>query len=166
MATPSSGAGQVTPRDDRRAVRIRANCTTTIQLPDGSSRHVTVQAGTNGYLVQDRGDNYVVQLFNDQGQAALSLVPRGVVELGASHSQLSIQQLNVRHTTSIGTVANQRASDPAGKALRFMWDGIQANLDVLVSLGLKSQIFQSILNDPAKEREALDIPIASFSEDA
>ncbi|KAF5723693.1 hypothetical protein FMUND_1627 [Fusarium mundagurra] len=135
MATPSSGAGQVTPRDDRRAVRIRANCTTTIQLPDVSSRHVTVQAGTNGYL----------------GQAALSLVPRGVVELGASHSQLSIQKPNVGHTTSIGTLANQRASDPAGKAIRFMWDGVQANLDVLFSLGLKSQIFQSILNDPAKK---------------
>ncbi|KAF4428809.1 allantoate permease [Fusarium acutatum] len=166
MATLSSGSGQVTPRDDRRAVRIRTNCTTTIQLPDGSSRNVTVQAGTNGYLVQDRGDNYVVQLFNEQGQAALSLVPRGFVELGALHSQLSIQQPNVRHTPSIGTIADQRASDPAGKAIRFMWDGIQQNLDVLVSLGLKSQIFHSILNDPAKKREALEILIASFSSEA
>ncbi|VTT71436.1 unnamed protein product [Fusarium fujikuroi] len=166
MSTPSSSAGPSTPLNNRRAIRIRADYNTTINLPDGSSRNVTIKAGTNGYLVQDRGDEYVVQLFNDKGQTISSAVPRNVVDVGIPHSQLSIQQPNVRQAPDVGTLASQRASHPAGKAIRFIWDGIQENFAVLSGLGLRSHVFDSILNDPTKKRQALEIIIASFSEEA
>ncbi|KAF5534555.1 hypothetical protein FNAPI_12324 [Fusarium napiforme] len=162
MSTPSSGAGPST----RRAIRIRTDCNATIDLPDGSTKTVIIKAGTNGYLVRDRGDKYVVQLFNDKGETCFSAVPRNVVDVGVPHSQFSIQQPNVRQAPDVGTLASQRASDPAGKAIRYIWDGIQENFGVLSALGLRSHVFDSILNDPTKKREALEIIIASFLEES
>lgn len=86
-------------------------------------------------------------------------VARKYLEFGKTNAEFTID-LPRRSHSSTTNLAAWRASDPAGKAIVHMWDDIHANLAPLNELGLRSHVYQEILDDPTKKRRALSRMIA------
>jgi hypothetical protein len=78
-----------------------------------------------------------------------------VVDIGRPSSQFAVQQAPLRPVQDTTAITNQRAQQPAGKAIHYLWDAIQENHDVLASLGMNRAVFDTTLNIPLKKQEAL-----------
>ncbi|RGP61327.1 hypothetical protein FLONG3_10561 [Fusarium longipes] len=164
---PDNPAPNLDAQPAMRAIRISTSHQMTIDLSNGSSRNITIPAGTVGYLTREIPPNKCeVQLVNDKGQRLDCTVPRRVVEMGKYSSQFAFRHPRMRQGQLVTTLSSQRANDPTGKAIRFLWDDIHANMGALSSLGLKIDKIAVVLNDQTKKRDALNIIIASFSNPA
>ncbi|KAH6991583.1 hypothetical protein EDB82DRAFT_522717 [Fusarium venenatum] len=158
-------AGSSAQPADMRAVRLRNRLTLPMTPPNGPSKQLDVPAGTIGYFIRELPEDYCLcEMINDRGGRQNFEIRRKHLEIGKPHSAFSIHTPQIRQASRVATLSTRRANDPTGQAIRFMWDDIQANLSLLGDLGLKSHIYEGILNDPAKKSEALDAIIASFSE--
>lgn len=82
-------------------------------------------------------------------------IARKYLEIGKTNAEFTIDLPRLPHSSPTAITA-WRATDPAGKAIVYMWDDIHVNLAPLKDLGLRSHLYQEILDDPTKKRRSLN----------
>ncbi|KAM0386863.1 hypothetical protein ACHAQC_011288 [Fusarium culmorum] len=157
-------AGSSSQAASMRAVRLRNRLTLQMTPPNGPSKQVDVPAGTIGYLIRELPEDYCLcEMISDRGGRQKFEIRRKHLEIGKPHSEFSLYTPQMRQASQAATISTQRANDPAGRAIRFMWDDIHANLSILADLGLRSNVYEGTLNNPTKKGQALNTIIASWT---
>ncbi|KAJ4250931.1 hypothetical protein NW762_011581 [Fusarium torreyae] len=169
VAPPPQGnpiTGSNVQPEDMPAVRVRNKGTALVKLPDGSSKNVDIDSGTLGYLVRQEGNLCDVEIINKTNQRAVCKIPRNQLDVGKPNSQFVVELPRLQQASQISQVSNQRAKDPAGKALTLIWNDLQKNLSLLGELGLRSDVYEGILNNPSEKQRVLNALIGSFGNKA
>lgn len=87
-------------------------------------------------------------------------LPRNVLEIGVPNSQSQIILPRLEASLAAAPVANQRARDPAGKAILMIWEDILKNKTVLKQFGLRVDVYEAILEDETEKRKAMNAILA------
>ncbi|KAF4969194.1 hypothetical protein FSARC_3570 [Fusarium sarcochroum] len=151
---------------DMLAVRTKGACTINIKDSNNNTITAEIPKGTPGYLIQNEGNQSFVELVKRTGEIGRCRVPTDILEIGVRNSELKIMLPRLQAANAAATISNSRAQSPAGKAILAMWEDIQKNKDLLKQHGLRTDVYDAILNDETQKRTALNAILASFTSDA
>ncbi|RBR21354.1 hypothetical protein FVER53590_28344 [Fusarium verticillioides] len=163
---PMPVEGKTVQPKDMRACKVRQDCQASLELPDGTIKQYTLAAGTIGYIVKDVGEKSIVQVVNQVGDKAKCKIERSNLDAGKLNSEFRIALPGVRQATSPGQGSGGRSNDLAAKATRALWDNIRENRDMLQQLGMKVDIFNTVLKDAQKMSEAIEAIVDAFYDDS
>jgi hypothetical protein len=95
--------------------------------------------------------------------SATGKIPRDNLEFGKPNSQFHVILPRLQASQAAAVVSHRRANDPAGKAIRNLWEDILANKNVLKQLGLRYDVYEGILEDQSERQRALNALIGCKS---